>query len=521
MGFFIFLIFFFSHRYILYQEPHFLTFDELRAFAQNPNPGRRLKKKLEKFWRTPIISNRAYYHGARPHRPTDPKLGRYLRLVSWNIEKSYEMENAIKAFTSEEQFRALIDPGKVSEGSPEYLDILRQRKKLSNTDIVVLQEMDIGHKRSGYINAAEELAKKLNMNYTFAPEQLEIDPIYLGLGKILHTDGKADQEATDYYAADPHRYKGVFGCAVLSRYPIKKVTAFQLKHQAYDWYQGEKAKTGFLEKSRRTGSEIVFKNEITRELKLGGRIFFRVDLNVPGLPENTLTIINIHLEIKCQPEGRLAQMSEILFSYIHSIKHPVIVVGDFNAAPQDLSPTRMMRVAERTAKSPETWFSVAVNYLSPYGLIVNTSRWTGKWASNLQDPLAPDVAVIFPNPLKPLFTMIQNYRFDDGGAFDFRGDKNRSIDSKDKTLSNSNQRDLKGFKTTFSVKRPMAMVIGKYRLDWVFVKSYLKNPFDVKGPYRFAPHFGETLEEMNLSLKKPISDHHPNVVDLPFKEPKT
>ena len=114
--------------------------------------------------------------------------------------------------------------------------------------------------------------------------------------------------------------------------------------------------------------------------------------------------------------------------------------------------------------------------------------------------------------------MIQNYRFSDGGAFDFRGDSERSINGKDGALANSNERGFKGFKTTWRVQRPICF-IGKYRLDWVFIKSILKDPYDEAGSYRFAPHFGETLEELNTSLKKPISDHHPNVVDIPLKEP--
>jgi endonuclease/exonuclease/phosphatase family metal-dependent hydrolase len=472
--------FFCSHRIVRHQEPHFLSFKELQKLSENDHPGGLLERKLERFWKTPMIDNEAYYRGSKPHRPKDPNLGDYLRVASWNIEKSYHIKEAMTAFSSENDFKILIDPSKAPEGSPLYKELLRQRKRLSAADIIVLQEMDIGNKRSGYINAAAEIAKKLDMNYAYGAEDLEVDPVYLGSEKIYYHDGSVDQEAMDYYAADPRRYKGVFGCAVLSRYPIKHVEVFQLKTKAYDWYRGEKSKTGFLEHAREVGARILFKNEHMREVKVGGRIYFRVDLEVAGLPEETLTMINVHLEIKCMPAKREAQMSEILFSYIQKIKHPVILMGDFNSAPQDLSSTSVSRAVEGI---PE------------------------------------DIAALFSNPVKPLFTMIRDYRFDDGGAFDFRGDKNRSINGKDQELANSNQRDLIGFKTTFSVKRPLAKTIGKYRLDWVFVKSYLKDPFE-KGPYRLAPHFGETLEELNTSLKTPISDHHPNVVDLPFEEPK-
>ncbi|MBI1977472.1 MAG: endonuclease/exonuclease/phosphatase family protein [Candidatus Omnitrophica bacterium] len=506
--------------FVQYQEPDFLTFSELKALSKKSHPGVLLARKLNRFWKTPIINNEAYYAGARPHYLRDEKLAHFLRLASWNIEKSYEMENVIKVFSSADEFRTLIDPSKAPEGSAQYQDIMRQRERLATADVILLQEMDIGHKRSGYINAAAELAKKLNMNYAYGAEQLEVDPVYLGLEKINYEGGEVDQEATDYYKVDPARYKGIFGCAVLSRYPIKRAEVFQLKKQAYDWHAGEVEKIGFLERSRRFGAKTVFRNEITREIKVGGRIYFRVDLAVPELPNGTLTIINVHLEIKCEPKGRLEQMSEILHSYIRGIKNPVILAGDFNSAHQDLSATSVKRVAVRAAKNPENWLTVATSALLPQALIINASRLTTKLTRNLQDPTAKDIPILLPNPVKPLFQMIEDFRFRDGKAFDFRGDQSRSINGNDGTLANSNQRDLKGFKTTFSTKRAIAEVIGKYRLDWIFVKSFLKHPWAVNGSYRFAPHFGETLEEMNTSLQTPISDHHPNVVDLPFGEPK-
>jgi endonuclease/exonuclease/phosphatase family metal-dependent hydrolase len=510
----------FEPQFIRHQEPEFLTFEELRVLSRNAHPGGAIEKKLDRFWRTPIINNEAYYRGTRPHDPQDPRLGKYLRLASWNIEKSYMTGAAVDLMTSREKFERMIDPAKVSANSVEYQEMLNQREKFSNADILVLQEMDMGVKRSHYVDAAREIAQALDMNYAYGTEQLEVDPVFLGLEKIFYEDSSLDEEATDYYTVDPTRYKGAFGCAVLSRYPIKFVQVFQLQNQPYDWHTSETPKIGFMEQLRRQGSKTVFKNEMTREIKVGGRMFFRVDLHVPELPGQTLSIINIHLEIKCQPKGREAQMEEIL-NYIRTIKHPVIVVGDFNSAPQDLSPTSTWRVVSRTAKNPETWVSVGTSAVLPQALVVNTTRITSKLTKNLQDPTARNIPLLSPNPVKPLFNMIEDFRFDDGSAFDFRGDGSRSINGNDGTLANSNQRDFKGFKTTFSVKRPIAEVLGKYRLDWVFVKSnYLKDPKDYGSSYRFAPHFAETLEEMNTGLFVPISDHHPNVVDIPFEEPR-
>jgi endonuclease/exonuclease/phosphatase family metal-dependent hydrolase len=478
-----FIVFCFrTHRFIRYQEPTFLTFRELQKLYKNPHPGGLLGWKLSRFRRTPIISNEAYYQGVRPSYHTNPKLGPYLTLASWNIgeEELFHLKDTIAVFSSFDQFRSLVNSGKAPEGSHEYKEVLQQRERLANADIIVLQEVTIGNKRSEYRDEARALGEALKMNYAYGAEQFELDPVVLGLEKIYYPDGKTvDQARTNDYAADPARYKGALGNAVLSRYPIKKVQVFPLKYVPFDWYEGEKEPLSLMEKMRQTGSKLVFQTEFTREVRAGSQIYFRVDLDVPELPEGTLTIINIHLEINCTPKDRETQTAEIL-SYMKKIKHPVVMMGDFNCAPQDLSPTSTLRVAERTLG---------------------------------------DIADIFSNPVKPLFAMIQNYRFADGGAFDFRGDPERSVNGKDGVLANSNERGIIGFKTTFRVTRPIAMVIGKLRLDWVFVKSYLKDPFE-KGPYRFAPYFGETLEELNTNFKTPISDHHPNVVDLPLQEPR-
>ncbi|MDP3919622.1 MAG: endonuclease/exonuclease/phosphatase family protein [Candidatus Omnitrophota bacterium] len=445
-------------------------------------------------------------------------LGPFLRVASWNIEKSIKANEAIQFFTSDSAFRLMINP-ETQKDPLLYRKIMGQRERLLGADILILQEMEIGIKRSGYLNAAEELAKALDMNYAYATQYLEVDPVILGLENIRYEDGNVDTLAMDFFAADPAKYKGMFGGAVLSRYPIKHVEVRPLKTQPYDWYAGEKKRTTFLEEARRFGSLSVFKNEITREMKVGGRTYFRVDLDVPGLPSHTLTVINIHLEIKCLPQAREAQLTEI-FSYIRDIKNPVILMGDFNAAPTDISPTSLTRVAKRTAKNPTTWFGVAVNAVSPHGLALNTTRGLSNVTKNFNDPFAKDIKVVAPNPLLSMFEMIRDYRFRDGGVFDFRGDPKRSVGEKEKILANSNQRGNKGFRTSFSTRRTIGNLIGKLRLDWVFVKSYLKTEStDVLGPYKFAPHFGETLEEMNANLITPISDHHPNVVDLPFNEP--
>lgn len=503
-------------EYIQFQEPNYLTYEELKTLSQNPKPKGALKEKLDRFWRTPLISNEAYYSGARPKALQNDQLGEYITVASWNIEKSLHMDHAIELFTSDdEKFKSMVNSEEVKIPSKKYEHINRQRKRLIEADILILQEMEIGVKRSKYWNAAGKLAEALGMNYVYGTQYLEVDPVILGLETIQFEDGTEDKEAEDYYRVDPEKYKGMFGSAVLSRYPIKHVEVRPLDYQPYDWHEGEKQKIGFLEKSRRFGAKTLFKNELTREMKVGGRHYFRVDLDVPGIPNNTLTIINIHLEIKCQPKDRARQMKEIL-SYMRNIKNPVIMMGDFNAAPTDISPTSVTRVVKRTAKNPSAWLGVALNVA---GSQLNAPRVATNIVKNFNDPFAADIKVIAPNPLKEMFTYIKEFRFKDGSVFDFRGNKERSIGEKNEILANSNQRGLKGFVTTFSVKRALT-VIGKYRLDWAFVRPlHLIDPENNEASYKLSPHFGETLEEMNTSLIRQVSDHHPNLFNLPLNEP--
>jgi len=471
------------------------TFEELQQLARNPTPSPALASKLNRLFTQPVIDN----GGKASLRPHNPVLGDFLRVASWNVEKSVNTFDAIRALKSESAFKALLKP-KVLADPARLEEALRQRERLITADVLLLQEMDVGVPRSGYIDAAREFAKALGMNYSYAPQQIEIDPVTLGLEPGAP-------------APDPKRYKGLFGIAVLSKYPILNATCFQLQTQPYDWYHHEIVPPGPVEKLRRWAAKVLIHSDIQREMKIGGRIFFRVDLNVPGLPNDTLSIIHNHLEIKTTPRGREMQLKEIL-DYIRPISHPVIMAGDHNSAHSDVSATTLKRMTQRTSTDPQTWVSVATNLFSiaPDGVsLVRTSLNATK---NLHNPLAINIPLIFPNRARRLFYNIEQYRFADGGQFDNRGDDERSINGISARFANSNEHYWKGLRPTFRVPRPIGPM-GKTRLDWIFVKA----PPEWHQSYRFAPHFGETLEMFDTALTQPLSDHRPIVADLPFAEP--
>ena len=504
------------YKIIRKQEPTLLSFEELVAMAESPETAQASFKKADKLFSSPFVDNTHYFQEGLPKPRLYETIGPALRVSTWNIEKSIRTSEIGEMLTSQDSFRSFLHSEALAE-EDTLNEALRQRNALAESDILFLQEADFGHCRSGYLFAAQHLARKLKMNFAYAPQQLEIDPVYLGIDKIKFSNGGIDHDACRALQADQSEYKGIFGVAVLSRFPIKRVLAFQLKTQPYDWYHDEIKKPDFLEITRRETTKSLFHFRPVREVKYGGRGFTRVDLHVPQAPHQTISVINIHLEIKTTPLQRANQMREIL-AYTKDIKNPVIMAGDFNSASVDISATSLFRFTSRTATNPTFLFSVALFAANVTG--VNPARSILNATKNYLDPLAWNIPVIFPNKTRALFKSIENHRFNDGGAFDFRGDRDRSTHWAGSKLANSNQRHaIKGFTSSFSVPRPIGF-LGHQRLDWIFVKSFLTNPTQKKGPYQLAPHFAETLSLLNHTATEAYSDHHPITILLPLEEPQ-
>jgi hypothetical protein len=134
------------------------------------------------------------------------------------------------------------------------------------------------------------------------------------------------------------------------------------------------------------------------------------------------------------------------------------------------------------------------------------------------DPTASGVPLLAPNPEQGFFKDLDKYRFDDGTRIDFRGDAELSVNDREGTLGNSNERASKGFVTTFALPRTLGAA-GKFRLDWIFVKGYLKEDPKDADSYRFAPAFARTMNESNEALNPHLSDHAAISVDLPITLP--
>ncbi len=496
-----------------------LTYEELVALYEIDKPSEQLQNKLQKLLTTPFVNNDAWHAGTRPLKPDSKLIGRHLRIALWNVERGVEYEALKSVFTDPGKFASLLNEEKLLARSDRRALVLEQAEALRSADIVVLNEVDWGMKRSDYRNIVAELAAATKMNYAFGTEFIEVDPISLGTEKFNGVDKKNRDGLTRQITVDTSRYKGLHGSAILSRFPLLNVRLIPFRTQAYDWYKVEKKGVSKVEKGMRKASEIAFQEKIEREVRRGGRTMLLADIEDPDIPTGRLTIVATHLEAKTQPRNRVKQMQELLGT-IKDIKNPVIVAGDMNTSTRDNTPTSIKREITKRLGSKKFWVEQGIGFLTGLSW-PNTLMLAGLNEYRKQaDPTVRSVYFVATNPEAKFFDLLKEFRFDDGGTFDFRGDRKRSIGSGNSPLANSNQRGSKGFVTTFEVERTIGFV-GKFKLDWIFVKPpALKSPYGEGQPYIFAPHFARTLKDLNRAVEDNISDHDPMIVDLPLNEPE-
>lgn len=501
-------------RYTRSSGPQTLTFPELAELTDDP-VSKPLAAKLDALLHTPFVSNEAYYRGARPHKPNAEKLGPSLRAIAWNIERGLELDSIKLMFTSPTGFDQQVRRGR-QEVDRALLE--QELAVLRTADVLVLNEADWGLKRTAYRNVTRELAEALDMNWAYGVEFIEIDPINLGTEKFdLIADTGERRKWVNQIQVDRGQLRSLHGTAVLTRYPILEARLEPFEFQGYDWYREEKSRVSKLEKGKRKLAELAFQETIGREIRRGGRTTLYVTIEVPDLPEGKVTIAAAHLESRTKPKNRRRQMEELLHAS-RGIDHPLILAGDLNTTLSDQQPTSIKREVYRRIGSKEFWANNGIKYATGVGLMYDVLKGGINFFKNQHDPTAKHVPIVAPNPESKLFDVLENFRFQNGTVFDFRGDARRTINRTAGTLANSNQRGGKGFASTFEVERTLGP-IGQYKLDWIFVRSYLESPRSSGGPYRFAPHFARTMEQMNYALPDRLSDHHPVSVDLPLTEP--
>jgi endonuclease/exonuclease/phosphatase family metal-dependent hydrolase len=501
-----------AEDYVKERLPTFMSFDELRRLGEEDPPSTTMDQKASELLRTPFINNEAWYRGVRPRRPELPRLGTGLRMVMWNVERGLNLDLIKLMFTDKKEFLAKSD----ARNFEALAELSEQVDYLAEADVLVLNELDWGMKRTDYREVVRELGEALGMNWAYGAEFLEIDPVNLGTEPFEDTEVEESKKLQEMLKVDQDKFRGIHGTAILSRYPIRSATLQPHSVIGYDWYKSEKNKVSKLEKGRRLASDRVFLETILREIRRGGRTMLTATLDVPDLPEKQLTVVAAHIENKCKPEKRREQMKEIL-DRIKAIDHPVILAGDLNTTMADAAPVTIKREIYKRVGSASFWAQRGFKWATGVGLAYDVITVGVNKVKNLNDPTARHVPLVAPNPEAALFDTIEKFRFDDGGAFDFRGLDERS-GGRGGTLADSNQRGDKGFATTYEVTRTIGP-FGQFKLDWIFVKPYGKTSPEPSGSFRFSPHFPRTMKTLNYSYAERLSDHNPILIDLPFQEP--
>jgi endonuclease/exonuclease/phosphatase family metal-dependent hydrolase len=487
-------------------QPALLSYHELVTLYENEKVDPDLTQKLDTLLTTPFVNNEASISGTKPLRPDLKGVGPSLRLVQWNIERGLELDEIKLAFSDKQGFLA--------KTHRETADLKAQIDVLQSADVIVLNEVDWGMKRTDYQAVVKELADSIKMNWAYGVEFVEVDPKVLGRQSFADVKDETERkELEDEFSVDQNRLLGLHGTAILSRYPLLDVKLVPFKYQAYDWYNGEK-KYGSMEAGKRKGASLVFGEQMVREVRRGGRTTLIATIDMPDLPEHRVTIVAAHIENRTTPAGRVKQAEELL-AIIRPIRNPLIIAGDLNTTGVDGSILSIKSAVVKKLNDPAFWATQGIKYATGVGFGMDVAAFAFKSTKFQSDPTASGVPLLAANPEQKLFKELRSYRFDDGTQLDFRGDAEFSENHRKGTLGNSNERGSKGFVTTFALPRTIG-VKGKYKLDWIFVKGYLKEDSKAVDSYRFAPRFARTMNEVNEAFDQPLSDHAAISVDLPI-----
>lgn len=491
--------------------PPLLAYNDLVALYEDDVPAPELAARLKTLLTTPFVNNSAGVRGPKAGARSD--FGkRFIRVATWNIERGLEFEALKAALTNDQRFFRRL-PLEARGSRFNLRQVLEQAAMLSRADVIVLNEADWGLKRTDYRNIARELATALQMNYAFGVEFVEVDPINLGTETLEGEVSTDREEMVQNLAVDKSRTLGLHGNAILSRFPLRNVRLVPFVNQGHDWYADEKKNVSALEKGKRKGAGIVLGEKIAREVRRGGRMMLLADVEERSIPGGRMTIVATHLEDKAKPSERLKQLEEVL-AEIQPATHPVVLAGDMNTSGSDSTPTSFQREIKKRLGSSKFWVTQGIKYATGVGLLYDITVGAVKMQRTRKDPTVKSIKFVSENPEEKFFDTLKDFRFADGGAFDFRGAKKYSIGASGETLSDSNERASKGFVSTMEMNGRISLAL---KLDWLFVKPVgLTHPDEDDQPFRFAPQFGRTLKTLNYALKDRISDHNALIVDLPL-----
>ncbi|KFH62024.1 hypothetical protein MVEG_12178 [Podila verticillata NRRL 6337] len=234
------------------------------------------------------FASRLVEEGA-PSSSSNSSSSRPIRCLQWNIERNYKAN--------------------------EIIDTLTQL----DADILCIQEIDIGCRRSGHErDHFLEICASQGLYGGFVPEFWELE----------HA-GRKDRDQGG----------GVHGNAILSRWPINGFRVLDHVHHAYEW--------------ERDGLKL-------NEPRLGRRFTIVADIQTPSGP---LLCYCAHLEVFTGIVGRISALSDILAdSELYSDRYPYqILFGDLNTISHSIArlaksiSTDQYRIGSVGSQEAEWW----------------------------------------------------------------------------------------------------------------------------------------------------------------------
>lgn len=241
-------------------RPHFA---ELARCESTPELCRhptyqRLKQRFDRIFQTPEEGDF--------RSVSAPKKKRY-RIAAWNLERGIHYDGQLQAF--------------------------QQDPYLSESDVLLLTETDMGMARSANRNVARDLARELEMQYAFSP-------CYINLAKGSGVE----------YDAEGENESGLHGNAILSRYPLSNVRSVFLKNG----------------KDKMKG----------REKRLGQQTAVVAEVQFPDQP---VTVVAVHLDANSSQQHRAEQMADVLATVKGSER--AVIGGDWNTTTFNSSSATM------------------------------------------------------------------------------------------------------------------------------------------------------------------------------------
>ncbi|MGI9531984.1 endonuclease/exonuclease/phosphatase family protein [Lutimonas sp.] len=226
------------------------------------------------FWASsPNFSINDYNETGTYDYPVDLDKDSIFSIVSYNIGYLSGMTNNLPV----EKPRSLFDLN--------LNKVIYELKKI-NADVIALQEIDYGSKRSYFVDQQNELAK---LGYGFFGKNINWDKKYVPF---------------PYYPLSMHFGKILSGQSILSKYPILQQDRIELKRNANNPFYYDS----------------FYIDRLAQVVKV------KID-------DQFLIIINVHLEAYDQ-ETRKAQMQQVKSIYVKHFKNfPTILLGDFNSDP--------------------------------------------------------------------------------------------------------------------------------------------------------------------------------------------